>query len=152
MGKYVISYRDFGTPGEISTVTVPIIDITDANIVAKTTQCDALRTAIGGVCMGGLVKRSLVAWENDTKTDPSGSFAQRETKWLVRFHEDIANGETHYMELPCANLSLLDAMANDTIDYNSDEYLAFKGAFEALVEVNGNDVVIDSMTYVARKT
>jgi len=152
MGKFVATYRDFGQPGEVSTVTVPTTDITAANIVAQTAALDTLRQSMEKLMLGGLVSRSLVAWTNDTKTEASSPYAQRENKWLIRFHEDISNGPTHYLEIPTANLNYLDPTANDTINRTDSDVIDFIADFEAVVEVNGNAVVVDSIAFVARRT
>lgn len=152
MGKFLITYRDYGTPGELSTVTVPIVDLTDANLVAQTTAVDALKQAIDAITLGGTASRSLVAWTNDTKTNPDNAYAQRENKWLVKFHEDIANGETHYMEIPCADLAKLDPNANDKALMTDTQVAAFVTAFEAVVSIDGHDCVVDEILFVTRRS
>lgn len=152
MGKGLISYRDYGTPGEVSAVTVPMVDITSANIVAQTAALDSFRTAMEAITLGGLESRSLVAWTNDTKTAPSSAFAQREVKWLVKYHEDISNGPTHYMEIPCADLAKLDPNSNDKALMTDADVAAFVVAFEAVVVVGGNACVVDEILFVSRRS
>lgn len=152
MGKALMTYRDYGTPGELSTVTIPIVDLTDANIVAQTAAVDALRTAMEAIMtVDGPDQRSLVAWVNDTSVPTTNAFAQREIKWLVRYVDDTT-GDPHYMEIPCADLSLLDETLNDRIDMQDPLTLAFISAFEAVVNVDGHSVTVENITYVSRKS
>lgn len=147
MGKFLITYKDWGTPQETSTVTIPITDLTDTNIVAQTTLVDTLRTEIAKICIGGLKNRQLVAWENDTQTEPSSALAQREVKWVVKYHE-VGTLEPHRMELPCANLLKLDPNASDKILMTDADVLTFIAAFEAVVEVNGNACEVDEILFL----
>lgn len=152
MGKFLVTYRDYGTPGELSTVTVPIIDLTDTNLVVQTAACATLKQAMDAITLGGTASRSLVAWTNDTKTDAESAYAQRENKWLVRYHEDIANGQTHYLEIPCADLTKLDPNANDKALMTDVAIEAFVDAFVGVVMVNGNAVEVDEILFVTRRS
>lgn len=153
MGKYLVTYRDFGTPGETSTMTVPIVDVNGANYAAQTAAIDAFMTALGPLVIGGIDTRQLVAYVNDTKTTPASPYAQREQKWLVRYHEDVGGGgPTHYMEIPCAKLDKLDPNGNDKINRADADVIAFISAFEGLVTVDGHSVVVDDIVYVSRKS
>lgn len=152
MGKYLVTYRDFGTPGETSTMTVPIADVTDSNYVTITGKIDAFMTELGPLVTGGLDMRQLVAYANDTATSPANAYAQREIKWLVKYHEEATGYPTHYMEIPCADLSKLDANNNDKIDRADADVIAFIAAFEDLVTVNGNTVVVDDIIFVSRRS
>jgi len=149
MGKFLINYRDYGDEGETSLVTVPIVDITDANIVAQTTLLDTLRLAIADITVGGLENRQLVAWTNYTQTSPATAWAQREIKWRVRYHEDVANGTPHKMEIPCADLTYLDPNSTDKILMTAQEVIDFVAAFEAVVNINGNSVVVDGIDFLS---
>jgi hypothetical protein len=152
MGKYVITYRDYGTPGELSTVTFPGADLTDTNIVAETTAADVLRAAMEALIVGGIEQRTMVAWVNDTKIAPTVPFAQRETKWLVKYHQ-TGSGDKHTLEIPTADLNYLDPNANDKILMTDTDVLAFIAAFEAYVKIDGSLAVeVDEILFVSRKS
>ena len=152
MGKGLVTYRDFGVPGELSTVTIPLAPITAANIVAQTTLFDTFRAAMGDIVLGGQESHSLVAWTNETKTPATDPYGQRENKWLVRYHEDTVQAEKHTMEIPTADLAKLDPNGNDMADMTAATVIAFVAAFEARVEVNARACVVDSIAFVSRKT
>jgi len=152
MGKFVITYRDYGTPGELSTVTLPSTDINAANYDAQAAAADAVRTAMEAIMLGGVQSRSLVAWQNDTAVAPTDPFAQRETKWLVRYHE-TASGAKHTLEIPCADLGYLDPNANDKILMTDPDVGDFIAAFEAYVKIGGSLAVeVDEILFVGRKS
>lgn len=152
MGKALMTYRDYGTPGELSTVTIPIVDLNAENIVTQTAAVDALREAMEDIMVvDGPDQRTLVAWVNDISVPTTNAFAQREIKWLVKY-VDATTGAPHYLEIPCADLSLLDATLNDRIDMQDPLTLAFISAFEAVVSVDGHSVTVENITYVSRKS
>lgn len=152
MGKYLLSYRDWGNPGEVSTVTIPCVDLHAGNIVEVTTKLEALRAALEAITLGGNESKALVAWVNDAKSAPAGPRAQREIKWLVKYHEVTGGNPTHYLEIPCADLDLLDPDRTDAVDMSHESVVAFVEAFEAAVTVNEHAVVVDDIIYASRKS
>lgn len=152
MSKYIVSYRDYGTPGEVSAVTFNGADLTAANIVAQTADADALRLAMQELILGGVDKRQLVAWVNETKTAPASAYAQRENKWLVRYHDNVTTAK-QTLEIPTADLTKLDPTSNDKILRTDADVIAFIAAFEAFVlSADGNPVTVDDILYVGRNS
>lgn len=152
MGKYICTYRDYGTPGETSTVSFPSADINETNYVAQAAAADALRTAMEAIMIGGIDQRQLVAWVEDTAVAPTDPFAQREIKWIVKYHE-TASGAKHDLEIPCADLAYLDPNANDKILMTDADVVAFISAFEGFVKREGTlDVEVDEILFVGRKS
>ena len=149
MGKGLLSYRDFGTPGEVSTVTVPMEDITAANIVTQEGLLTTFQIEMEKLILGGQEQRAIVVSVDDTKTAPSGGAAQRENKWLVRYHDSAGK---YTMEIPTADLSKLDPNANDKILMTNADVVSFIAAFEAVVTQGNGAVTVDEIIFVTRKS
>lgn len=152
MSKYIITYKDYGQPGEKSTVTFTGVDLTDTNIVAQTAAADALRQAAEDMMLGGIQSRQFVAWVNETKIEPGDPFAQREIKWLVTYTDNVTD-EVFSIELPCADLTLLDPDNSDKALMSSVPVQAFKSAFEAFQRSpRGNAVTLKEVLFVGRRS
>jgi hypothetical protein len=149
-GKFICTYRDYGKPGETSSVTFNTVDITAGNIVAQTTAADALRLAMEAIMTeGSIEKRQLVAWVNDTKVLPVSPLSQREIKWVVKYH-DASSLNKFRLEIPQADLSKLDPNATDKILMTDPDVLAFIAAFETLHRSpEGNAAVVDEILFVS---
>jgi hypothetical protein len=83
---------------------------------------------------------------------PSDPVAQREVKWLVRYHD--AAGRKYSVEIPTADLSLLDT-DSEFLDLAATYPAAFKTAFEDVVVSpadDGSAVTIDSIQFVGRRS
>jgi hypothetical protein len=65
-----------------------VTTLTAANLVAQQTAITGLWTAIEALVLGNIAKRQVIVSDtspDDTEvTDPT---AQRENKWLVRYHD-----------------------------------------------------------------
>lgn len=140
---------------ETASFRVPITTITAGNFAATDTAITAFVAAIDGLILGVVNRRTTEAFTS-TATNPGPSsdpLAQRENKWLVRYH-DAVNGQPFQVSLPTADLSL--HMANsEFVDLTAGVGLAFKTASEAVM-VSPNDsahsIVIDSLQFVGRNT
>lgn len=154
MDCHIITYKDYGTPGEKSTVTIPLPTITDINRDTVMGQIGSLRDAIEAITLGERQGYYLVVSANETVVPrtPFSPFAQRETKWLVKFHEDTATQDVHYLELPCADLEKLDPASTDKALLTDTDIAAFVTAFENVVTIGANAVVVDEILFVARKS
>src|SRR5512147_1658351 len=84
-----LTYYDYGTPQEGSHVKVRGDDLTAANFDAQIAMMNTLATAIDGITLGVRTKTEKMATVvNVSPTQPEDPFAQRETKWLVRYRDD----------------------------------------------------------------
>lgn len=151
-GKFLLSYKDYGVPGEIGSVAYNTVEITDVNIVAQTAALDTLRLAMEAISLGGVQKRQLVAWVNETKVEPTDPFAQREIKWLVRY-KDTSSDKEYSLEIPCADLQFLDPENSDKALMSGTEVAAYKAAFEAVVRSpEGNATEVIELLFVGRRS
>lgn len=142
-----------GTP-ETTTVTLPVITISAANLVAQTTLHDALIAALLDITIGNALKRELTAARTILGSLPSSDpNSQRENKYLMRYHGATLL-EKFQASIGCADLSKHMAHS-EFIDLTADEGLALKTAFEAVVRSPGDSsegVVLDSVQFVGRNT
>jgi hypothetical protein len=150
MGKLNLTYHDFGTPQEAGKLALPCLDITAANHDAQDALKDALIVAINGITLGVHTASSWVAEEAaNAVIQPASQFAQREIKWLVKYH-DNSTGEKYSVEIPTADLDLLLAGSDERLDLAGTEGAAFKVAFEAFVRTETHGVTVDDVIYVSR--
>jgi len=142
-----------GTP-ESASLSLPVITLTAGNLAAQQALHTTLFNAIDALSIGNRAKqetildRSIVA-----VTASSDPLAQRENKYLVRFH-GATLGQKFQISIPCADLSL-HGTNSEFVDITADEGLALKNAMEACVR-SPNDaaeaVVVDSIQFVGRNT
>lgn len=151
-----VSYADYGSDsapyGETSTVRLPITTIIAGNYASMQTAIAALAVALNGVSLGVETKRTTIAADVVQGSGPAASpYAQRENKWLLRYHDSV-NGVKYQAEVPCANLTLLTPNT-EFMDETSSEFTALKTAFEAIVKSpdDDNTVVLDSAQFVGRR-
>jgi hypothetical protein len=117
-----------------------------------------MQTAIAALCVaanalqiGVETKRTTIAAAVIQGSGPASSgLAQRENKWLLRYHDSV-NGVKYQMEIPNADLTLL-APNSEFIDTSLTVWTDFKTAFEAIVKSPDDDnaVVLDSAQFVGR--
>lgn len=150
--RLVLTIMDHGF--ERSTVSFQGVSIGGANYDAQVALHNELISAIQDITIGTINKRMTVAAEAVlTSSAPTSPFAQRENKWLVRYH-DVVTGDRFTLSIPCADLSLLEPNG-ERLDASlpAGQYDAFKDAFEAYVkvgEVVDNAVEVDEILFVAR--
>lgn len=147
---YTRSLTDYDA--ETTVFRVNSTALTAGNFDAQVALNVALGVAIAGITLGTLQKISygneiLSPGVND---DP---LAQRENKWLIRYH-DTATGNPYTVELGTADLTKLDANNRGYAEIgDAAEVDAFVTAFEAYVlSPAGNAVAIDSIQFVGRNT
>lgn len=146
------TWIDYGVPGEKSSYRFTIADLSAANFTASTGALTTLFTNIAALLIGKPTSRRIVASGQEvTYTPVTDPLAQRENKWLVRYHDTSARKFT--MELPTADLSLLD-QDSEFLDMAGTEAAAFKTAFEAIAKSPSDQsaVVVDSIQFVGRRT
>lgn len=139
---------------ESSNYRVAITTLTPANVAATETLAGNLLTAVQGVTIGANLSKELTYSKTLLGSTPAAStLAQRENKWLCRYH-DATNFQKFQVSLPCADLTKLDA-GEEFLDLTAGEGLALKTAFEAVV-VSPNDsahaTVLDTVQFVGRNT
>lgn len=138
--------------GEKSTQRLPVVSLTAVNLVAQTTLILNLWNAIAAVSLGNVSTREVLqAISHPDVTLPSTVLAQREKKWLIRYHD--TSGRKFQSEIPCADLTPL-ALASDMMDPADTLYTDLKTAFEAVVisPADASAVVMDSVQFVGRKS
>lgn len=146
---------DYGS--EISTVRARGIPLTAANFDAEVAKWedlqDAITGAVNGITIGNHVALAIAHTEPSGLGPPTSPQAQRETKWLVHFHSS-STGKKYQMEIPCADLSLLDPNARDRMLVSSGNGANFVTKFEAAVRApdDGTSVLFDYALHVGRNT
>lgn len=142
-------WKDYG--GEPAHTSVWVTTLTAGNLVAQTTLINNLLTALSAITLGEqqtqAISLSRTIITADLPTDP---FAQRENKWLLRYHDSVT-GEKFKNEVPCADLSLL-IPNSEFADMTGTEFAALKTAWELIVRgPNDNNLtILDSAEFVGR--
>lgn len=152
MSKVVFSMMDHEE--EKSPATIYAGDITAVSLPGFLTQFGALRTAIEGITIGVVAKEQWIGDETVlSSTPPTNGFAQRETKWLVRYRGDTTE-EVYRMEIGTADLALLPD-GDEFLDITAGAGLAFVTAFEAIArtpEDSAETVTVISVQHVGRNS
>lgn len=146
------TYSDYGNPGEKSSFSFTISDITAGNYAAISGALTTLWGAIDALLTGHIAGRRVVAISTEPDVSPvTNPLSQRENKWLVRYHDTSARKFT--LELPTADLSLLDTNT-EFLDMGGTEAAAFKTDFEAVAKspADQSAVTVDSIQFVGRRT
>lgn len=140
---------------EASSVQAQGLDLTAVNFDAEVTKAAALVQAIVDISIGKAIrwhlqhKTQIVSNEDEPATS---EYAQREAKWLVRYHANVG-GAKYRAEIPAPNLTLLDAGNKGFLDITTPASPGadFKAAWEAyVVDDFGNGVTVDSVQHVGR--
>lgn len=150
VSSFGIGFRDWSN--ETAKFRVFITTLIAANLVAQTALVNTLEGAIIGVTLGRaqtdeiVLERAILSAVLPTSPD-----AQREKKWLVRYH-DATTGIKYQSEIPCADLSTLLA-GSDFMDTTNAAFTTLKSAWEAVVRSPDDDnlTVLDSLQFVGRK-
>lgn len=142
-----------GNP-ETTSAEVALTALTAANLVAQTTLIAAYKTALEGIIMGNVVGQQTVQNRPVLANTPASSnLAQRENKWLVRYH-GATTFQKFRVSYGTADLSLLPDHS-EFLDLSTSPGSDFVTAFEAAVK-NPNDqseaVVVDTIQFVGRNT
>jgi len=150
---YDLQFRDFSD--EISTHQVNISPITVGTIVAELAEIAAYRSAVEGITLGIAARDKIIM--DDTLISaarPVSAVAQREMKWLVRYH-GVTDGKKWTCEIPTADLTLANILVpgTDIMDLTQAQAATWKTAFETMVRPPGDDtqlVVVDQVVFVGR--
>jgi len=145
------SLIDYGR--ETGHMRVFITTLTGANLTTVSGKITTLQSALANMVKGNFnrtaTQASRVLGSGDAPTDP---VAQREVKWLVRYHD--AAGRKFNVEIPTADLSLLDT-GDEFLDLATTYPAAFVAAFEDVVVSpadDGSAVTVDSIQFVGRRS
>jgi len=148
--------QDYGTPGsgsgaEKSTWSLWTANLTAANFTAQQGLISALYTATLDLTLGSQAATSELAVSTQSAVENTNPLAQRENKWLVRYHD--TGGTKFTVEVPTADLSLLDT-GTEFLDLTGTEAAAYVTAFEAVVRSPDDPtltVTLDSIQFVGRR-
>lgn len=145
--------KNNGQP-ETSTWSVAVTTLTAANLVAQAALISALDTAISAILLGLTQKDEVVLSRNVLTSGPAASnLAQRENKYLVRYHGATLNKKFN-VSLPTADLSLLPNHS-EFLDITAGVGLAVKSAWELVVKSpddGAEATILDSIQFVGRNT
>lgn len=163
-GLYTLTVMDYD--GEKSPLKVHTGAVTATSIAGLLTQIGNFRNAVDGLSIGTMQKEQLAAFSTILSQDlPTSEFAQRETKWVVKYHDNqeffdapvnaIPNAgylKIFDFEIGAADLSLL-ADNQDFLPLDGTEAAALVTAFEAMARSPyGGTVTVDSIQQVGRNT
>ena len=160
--EYGVSIRDYD--GSIGSMAIATGAVTAVSLPGLLTQIGNMRTAIDGLTIGVIANERQTVFDTILSQDyPASEYAQRGTKWLVKYHDNTqffdapvnAIPNAGYLKpfdvsIPAADLSLLDD--NQTfLPLDQTQAAAFVTAFEAMARSPyGGSVVVDSIEYVPR--
>jgi len=151
------SLQDYGTPGsgtgaEKSSWAVWATTLSAANFTAQTGLAAALWTAALDITLGSQSSTRLLAASTLSAVENTNPLAQRENKWLVRYHDTA--GTKFTVEIPTADLSLLTLGTEFLNLDDSGPIAAFVTAFEAYAKSPDDptlSVTVDSIQFVGRR-
>lgn len=146
--------KNNGQP-ETTSTEVAITTLTAANVVAQQSLINDLAVAIAGITLGQVNKDTVTFNRIPGVPGPSSNpLAQRENKYLVRYH-DATTYDKMSVSYGTADLSLL-ANNSEFLDLTDGGPIeAFVTAFEAVVKSNFDPthaVVVDSIQFVGRNS
>lgn len=148
-----LSFKDYSLEPSNSKVT--ITQLTAGNVVATLALVDALISAIEAITLGQMTKSRVVFRDQvEDATTPTDPTAQRESKWLVHYH-DTTTGKKYRIELPCADLTGTNLNTNsDEANLADTQIAAFVTAFEAVAsdpDTGLNTVAVDKIEFVGKR-
>lgn len=150
MGKYSVTIRD--RSGELSNVGFNIGFVTTLNLTAQLTNTGNLKNAIDAITLGVIARDEMKVYTNDLDASlPVSPYANRESKFLVRYHDSTAAVST--FEIPAPDLAMVGLLQSGTdfINLLQPEIDDFVQAFQtAALSPAGNAVVVDSIEIVGR--
>lgn len=140
---------------ETGSVVIPVTEMSDSgDNTALIALIGNLETAIVAVILGNIAKKELTFFRDNFTPGPAASnLAQRENKFLCRYHNPTS-GAKFQVSLPTADLTKLVAHT-EFVALTAGVGLAVKTAWE-LVVVDPDDhttlTILDSMQFVGRNS
>lgn len=152
-------------PKETSSMGLNPGPVTAANFNAKRAALDTLKGVMGNISLGEVRRINLTISTAESVAEVTDTNAQRERKWLVTYRDnteflDVADtientgfGKLYNVEVPCADLALLDQQSDD-LDLAATGVAAWITAFEAVQNSpsGGNEIEVISIKHVGRST
>lgn len=139
---------------ETTSMTFPVTTLTPANVAAQITLAGNLKVALAAITLGNFLKDESTYARNLLGAGAAAStLAQRENKWLMRYH-DATNFVKYQVSIGTADLTLLPPNG-EFLDLTAGDGLALKTAFEAVVVAPGDSThatILDSVQFVGRNT
>lgn len=156
ISRFSQTLQDYGTPGsgsggEKSNWGAWISTLTAGNFTAVTGAVSTLLTATLAITRGAQAASKIEASSTLSSVSVSDPLAQRENKWLVRYHD--ADSTKFTLEIPNADLSQL-TLGTEFLDLTATDVAAFVTAFEAVVKSPDDPtlaVTVDSIQFVGRR-
>lgn len=113
--------------------------ITSLSIAGFITEFGQMRAAIDGITLGTVIEETWVGDKTDiSNVAPTNVFAQRETKWLVRYEDDVSKN-VHTLTIPTADPTGRLLPASDKADLAETAMAAFVTRFESFARSPEND-------------
>lgn len=140
---------------EPSNSGVTLTQITAGNLVATLGLVDTLIAAMQAITVGQLARSKVTVREqNEDTVTPTNPQAQREKKWLVKYH-DTVTGKKYRLEIPTADLSGGNLNTNsDQANLADTQIAAFVTAFQAVAtdpDTGLNPVAVDEILFVGKR-
>lgn len=140
--------KDYGK--EVTRLGFDIVQLTAANFDAQITLVQTLQTAVTAVSYGAFDGITVAALDTAVGPKATDVDAQRESKWRVRYDDDVQPEGNGSFEIGMADLSLLVA---DTgiMDVSAGAGATLVTAIEAAVVSRlGNAVTVIDIIHVGR--
>ena len=151
MAKQYSTLRFADYDNEKGTVSLNGVTLTAVNFDAQIALLVALQNGIDGITLG-LATGYDVGNRDLLFLGPASSvLAQRESKWLVQYHDNV-DLTRHTIEIPTADLAQLDPNNRERAFMGDAGVVdAFVTALEAYHRSpGGNVIVVDRITHVGR--
>jgi len=145
-------YRDFSD--ELSAVRINVPAMTALTIATILGEITNMETSLDAVTIG-VAAESVITLDRTviSAARPASAFAQRELKWLVRYHSNTLNHK-FTLEIPTADpVGAPLIPGTDLADLSVTPWTTFKTNFEIVAVAPDDDtdqVTIDSITLVGR--
>jgi hypothetical protein len=148
--SYGLTIRDYDK--ELTRTQVDVIELTSGNFAAWNTALDNLQAGILGIVIGeGASDRRTAETRFLGNSLPTDKFAQRETKWIVRYEDDVTH-QLYRNEIGTADLALLSGNDEFITVFPVGALATFKTAWEAAVlSPNGNSVTVISLQAAGKR-
>jgi len=149
MGRVIVNLVDYDDDRQ--QVSFPTVDVAadGSDFGANYTAAVALNDAIAGITIGNLGVMSFQARQSGSDVGPAASpLAQTNIQWIAEY--TVAGlGGTRTVRIGTADLTLVTQMYNGApaLDLTTGAGLAFKTAFENIVEVDGAGVTLNAVYY-----